>query len=384
MAVQKIKVEDFLGLAIEHPILDVRSPAEYSHAHIPGACSMPLFSDEERKITGTTYKQNSREDAIKIGLDFFGPKMRGMIEQTEDLLRTRSTEYPTTNTVLVHCWRGGMRSAGVAWLLDLYGFKVFTLAGGYKAFRQWTLQQFEKEYSLQVVGGFTGSGKTKVLAEMKKSGASVIDLEDLASHKGSAFGAINMPLQPSQEMFENKLAVELWRFVEAGNNNRNRIQNKSELSDTETFLTDLNNQPHPILWVEDESQRIGNVNIPLSFWKQIRGSSLLFLQVPFDERLAFLIQDYGKGDKDKLIEAVIRIQKRLGGLEAKTAIDLLQQDNLREAFRILLHYYDKQYKKGLHSRENYKELVTEVACEKVDAAANAQKISQIKTQKETA
>ncbi|MFZ1858338.1 MAG: rhodanese-like domain-containing protein, partial [Chitinophagaceae bacterium] len=135
MAIEKLHIEKFLELAKQHPVVDVRSPGEYAHAHIPGAYSLPLFTDEERKLVGTAYKQQSREQAIKIGLDFFGGKMRKMVEEVEQFgirsseLNSANTQLKTqhSKTVLVHCWRGGMRSAGVAWLLDLYGFKVYTL-----------------------------------------------------------------------------------------------------------------------------------------------------------------------------------------------------------------------------------------------------------------
>jgi tRNA 2-selenouridine synthase len=399
MAVQKINIEQFLQLAKNNPVIDVRSPGEFKHAHIPNAYSLPLFNDEERKVTGTIYKQQSREDAIKIGVEFFGPKMRGMIEEVEILLKEGNEAYQGSNTVLVHCWRGGMRSAGVAWLLDLYGFKVFTLSGGYKLFRQWVLQQFENEYNIQIVGGFTGSRKTKVLAEMKQSGANVIDLEALANHKGSAFGSMNMPPQPSQEMFENKLAVELWRIVD-----NSRATNDQEARETIEHVDkgirvnsnhhsstlpsfDSTIRPHPstpTIWIEDESQRIGNLNIPEPFWKQIRSKPVVFLQIPFEERLAFLISEYGGGNKEELINATYRIKKRLGGLEATRAVNFLLENNTRESFRILLHYYDKQYLKGLRSRENVEELVTEIACEKADAVLIAGRILQTKRETENA
>ena len=140
MAVRPIDIEKFIGLSEQHPVLDVRSPGEYHHAHIPGAHSFPLFDDAERKEVGTTYKHINREKAIKIGLDYFGPKMRPLVEQAEAI-----AEKSGSRTLLVHCWRGGMRSGAIAWLLDLYGFKVHTLIGGYKSFRRWTLEQFEKE-----------------------------------------------------------------------------------------------------------------------------------------------------------------------------------------------------------------------------------------------
>src|SRR5258705_5125928 len=121
--------------------------------------------------------------------------MRKMVEDTESIVISRESlaNDPGITTkdsrlVLVHCWRGGMRSAGIAWLLDLYGFKVYTLVGGYKVYRRWVLQQFEKEYPINILGGYTGSGKTEVLQTIAKKQQPVIDLEKLANHKGSAFG----------------------------------------------------------------------------------------------------------------------------------------------------------------------------------------------------
>ncbi len=353
MAVKKISIEEFIELSGTYPVLDVRSPGEYAHAHIPNAHSLPLFTDEERKVVGTLYKQESREKAIKKGLEYFGVKMVKMVDEAEAIIKNE------TKTVLVHCWRGGMRSAGVAWLLDLYGFKVYTLAGGYKTFRQWVLAQFKKDYAFKIIGGYTGSGKTEVLAAMQKKSMAVIDLEALANHKGSAFGGINMPEQPSQEMFENKMAVELFS-----------IQKKYSPESSPAL---------PTIYLEDESQRIGLVNIPMDIWKQMRTKSLLFIQIPFEERLKFITAHYGKGEKEKLVNAILRIKKRLGGLETKTAINFLLEDNITEAFRVLLHYYDKMYKKGLQNREGWEALCTDITYQTVDPTAMANKIIQHET-----
>jgi tRNA 2-selenouridine synthase len=195
VAIQRLTIKDFLQQSKDHVLLDVRSPGEYKHAHIPSAISFPLFTDEERKIVGTTYKQKSREDAIKIGLDFFGPKMRKMIEEVEHIISKRQTANASEanlKLVFVYCWRGGMRSAAIAWLLDLYGFKVHALAGGYKSFRNYVLQTFEQPFQFKILGGYTGSGKTEVLNELEKQGETIIDLEKIASHKGSAFGSFRI------------------------------------------------------------------------------------------------------------------------------------------------------------------------------------------------
>jgi len=378
VAIQKLTIEEFLKLAKQYPVLDVRSPGEYSHAQIPGAYNLPLFTDEERKSVGTTYKQQSREAAIKAGLDYFGVKMKKMVEEAESLivgrrpltekeLQANNEQRTSANVVLIHCWRGGMRSAGVAWLLDLYGFKVYTLVGGYKAYRKWVLAQFEKEYNFKIVGGYTGSGKTNVLHELLKQNKTIIDLEDLAIHKGSAFGSIAGKPQPKQEMFENLLA--------------------QALVDTGYKMQDMNdNDPGPgipdpasCIWLEDESQRIGNLQIPMPLWYTMRRSPVFFLDIPFEERLAYITEEYGKIEKERLAESILRIQKRLGGLDTKNAINFLEEGKLNDCFRILLNYYDKWYRKGLNNRENLASLLNKIPCMGVDTKTNVQKLLSCQT-----
>lgn len=358
MAITRLTTDEFLLLAKQFPVLDVRSPGEFTHAHIPGAVSLPLFTDEERKVVGTAYKQESKEIAIKIGLTYFGVKMVAMVEKVEAIVsghqaagthNQKAENGKAEKIVLVHCWRGGMRSAGVAWLLDLYGFTVYTLVGGYKAYRNWVLAQFLKEYPIRILGGYTGSGKTEVLQALEKKGETIIDLEALATHKGSAFGSLGLPEQPSQEMFENKLAGALHKVQE----------------DT---------QPTKPIWLEDESQRIGLVNIPTPFFTMMRSKKIFFLHIPFEQRLNFIVAGYGHFKKEQLVNAIIRIKKRLGGLETKTAINFLIEENLKECFAILLKYYDKYYEKGLYNRELFASLYHEIVVDTVAETSNADSI----------
>lgn len=348
MAVQKIDIDDFIletsasiGSSI---IIDVRSPAEFEHAHIPSALNLPLFDNEQRAMIGTTYKKQSREAAIKAGLPLFGNKMLAMVETVESWIAAAQKDNDLTKpTIYVHCWRGGMRSAAMAWLLDLYGYKVIQLTGGYKAYRNWVLTQFTIPYSLKVLGGYTGSGKTEILQALDKRNYAVIDLEGLAHHKGSAYGAIGQLPQPSQEMFENILATKLWEV------------NK-------------NNKP---IWIEDESQRIGTVLIPTPLFHLMRNSTCYFMTIPFEQRLAFIVEGYGKFDAQSLIEATERIQKRLGGLETKNAVAHIMQGELKEAFSILLKYYDKWYEKNAKNEVLPKIELIPVSSEMVDPAHNA-------------
>lgn len=341
MAVKRLSISEFVSMMEQYPILDVRSPSEYAHAHMKNAYSLPLFTDEERKVVGTAYKQQGKQPAIKIGLNYFGVKMAQMVNEVEALLASSSD--PTNKVVLVHCWRGGMRSAGVAWLLDLYGYTVYTLVGGYKAYRNWVLEQFTLTYSFNILGGYTGSGKTETLHALQALDQPIIDLEGLAHHKGSAFGNLGQPVQPSQEQFENLLAQSLYKMSEQ----------------------------HAYIWVEDESRRIGLVNIPAILFDQIRKSKLYFLDIPFTQRLQFILKGYGKFEKDKLMSAILRIKKRLGGLETKTAINFLIEDDVESSFTVLLNYYDKLYLKGAHNRDNPESVLQKIQVSTIDPAANA-------------
>jgi tRNA 2-selenouridine synthase len=306
-----ISLEAFFNLNI--PLIDVRTPLEFAQGHVPGAFNLPIFSNEERVQVGTTYKQQSREDAILLGFDLAGPKWSGFIR--EALL------IAPEKRIAVHCWRGGMRSGAMAWALGLYGFEVYTIAGGYKSYRRWTLSQFENPWKLTILGGLTGSGKTKILHALQSKGEQVIDLEDLAQHQGSAFGTMNRLVQPTQEQFENDFA---WAL--------------------------LQQDPVRSIWVEDESLTIGKRVIPGAFWKNMRSSQLVKLQVPEATRIAALVEEYGKLDRNFLIEGTTRVHKRLGPEQTKHAIAAINEGRLVDFIRLLLVYYDKNYQKGLEKR----------------------------------
>lgn len=351
MPVEQIHIDQFLQLSLDNPVLDVRSPAEFSHAHIPGSISVPIFTDLQREIIGKAYVQESRSIAVNHGLDFFSERMKIIpMEVNEIISNWQQNKGKSPSSILIHCWRGGMRSEAVAWLLNLFGYKIFLLKGGYKSFRRWSLVQFEKKYSLNILGGYTGTGKTEVLKELGKAGKNIIDLEGLANHKGSAFGGLGEPSQPSHEMFENLLAIELWKTEIKHNNNGYTKK--------------------PEIWLEDESVHIGAVGIPKIFWQQMRESPLYFLNIPFVERVKHIVASYGNFDKEKLIECILKIQKRLGGLNAKTAIEFLDHGELTAAFSVLLKYYDKMYTESLENRKEVQKQMTEISCS-VTTAENA-------------
>jgi tRNA 2-selenouridine synthase len=296
------------------PVLDVRAPAEFMHGHIPGAQNLPLFSDEERVRVGTTYKREGRAAAILLGFDLTGPKWSAFVREALILAPEKK--------IVLHCWRGGMRSAAMAWALDMSGFEIYLLEGGYKHYRQWVARQMERSYSLWVIGGMTGSGKTAILHELREAGEQVIDLEDLAQHQGSAYGSLNRLIQPTQEQFENNLAEVLSSI-----------------------------DPDKKTWIEDESQNIGKCQLTQTFWHQLRNAPLFDLQVPVEERVVSLVKEYGCLDKDFLVECTVRIGKRLGPEQMKDAIAAICEDRMEEFIRLVLVYYDKTYRKGLITRE---------------------------------
>ena len=343
--IMQVSIEELIKVIVHHLIIDVRTPAEYEQAHIPGAINIPLFTNKQRAVIGTAYKQQSKEVAIKIGLDYFGPHMRPMVEALDEIMK-KHTGSDEKQPIYIHCWRGGMRSAAVAWLFRFYGYPVHVLNGGYKSYRQWTATQFEKDYKFSVVGGYTGSGKTEILKELASQNQPIIDLEGLAKHKGSAFGNLNREAQPSQEMFENLLALEL--YIK---------QNHKEQ-----------------FWLEDESQRIGNINIPKTFWDNMRKKTVYFINIPFEARLTFIIKYYASFSKESIADAIERIKKRLGPLETKNALAFLAEDNYKDCFAVLLQYYDKLYKKGLMDRDEKNLQIINIDAATVDEIANAQKL----------
>ncbi|MDD4655717.1 MAG: tRNA 2-selenouridine(34) synthase MnmH [Bacteroidales bacterium] len=309
---KEIQIEKFLELSNTTPIIDVRSPAEYEQAHIPGALNLPLFSNEERELVGTIYKQKGKVKAVTAGLEIVGPKL---VTFTKFALSLKS------ESILIHCWRGGMRSASMAWLLETVELKCNILTGGYKSYRTYIREQLEKPYNIVLLGGFTGSGKTDLLKILDANGRQIIDLEGIAHHKGSAFGAIGQTAQPSTEMFENILYEQL-----------------SKLDPT---------QP---IWVEDESHNIGRDFIPEPFWLQMRKSPLVVVDATFKQRVERLIRDYGGFPAEKLKASIQKIEKRLGYDKCKLALEACENNNLDTAAEICLLYYDKAYKNQLVNR----------------------------------
>ena len=326
-----VRTNDFLFLDPEVPILDVRSPGEYETGHIPNALSFPLFSDDERAMVGTLYKQESKKKAVKKGLEIVGPKMVDFIEEAEKF---------NSSKLAIYCWRGGMRSESMAWLLGQYGFETIVLEGGYKAYRNTLHTFFDQKLPLKVVTGYTGSKKTAFLHLLKAKGEQVVDLEGLAQHQGSRFGNEKSRDQPATEHFQNLVYQEFMRF-------------------------DLNKT----IWVEDESMRIGQVSLMENFYKQKNESAHVFIEIEKSQRVEFLIEDYGALSKEQLSGATQAISKKLGHDNATKAIDAIIENDLKTAVEIILTYYDRQYHKSISSKEHLIEGHYKIDIKKLDNLA---------------
>ncbi len=314
MAEVILTLENFWTLREQLPLVDARSEGEFAQSHITGAINIPILDNAERIQVGTLYKQAGPEKATLKGFELVGPRFH--LIQREALRK-----FPAKKLIL-YCWRGGMRSQILSWLLTQVGFEIYRLEGGYKTYRSFTYAAVRKSYPLLVLGGKTGAAKTVLLQKLKERGEQVVDLEGLANHKGSSFGAIGQPAQPTVEQFENLLAEQL----------------------REIHLDQA-------LWVENESRRIGQIILPDSFYLQMTQSPRIEIDKTEEVRIAHIASEYAALDQGELSAAVLRLQKRLGGDRTKQALEAIQTNQPEIWIPILLLYYDKTYEFDLERHE---------------------------------
>lgn len=298
-----------MELARSVPVVDVRSPKEFAEGHINGAVNIALFSDEERALIGTMYKQQGRDHAVSKGLEVVGPKMASLAQAAKDMAKG--------GRLLVHCWRGGMRSNSMAWLFEQAGIQCTVLTGGYKAYRNHLLASFTGITNLIVLEGATGTGKTDILHRLKGMGEQVIDLEGIASHRGSAFGSYGMGPQPTSQQFQNDLFGQ-WAALDTS---------------------------RPV-WVEGESLTIGRVYLPHPFWEAMNRARIVEADMPRELRAQRLVADYGTLPTEMLAEGIGRITDQFGGNRVKQALQLLDSGDLYQVALLLLEYYDERYLYG--------------------------------------
>jgi tRNA 2-selenouridine synthase len=288
-------------------VLDTRSPKEYAQGHIPQALNLPLLDDEQRHQVGICYKEKGQEAAVELGFDLVGPYFSQKIKEAKKLAPTRK--------VLIYCWRGGLRSNIMAWLLSTSGFDVHLLKGGYKEYRGLVLETLRQARRFVVITGKTGSGKTELLISLAKSGEVVLDLEGLASHKGSSFGSLGQPAQPSQEHFENTITEIL-----------NPIPNDCSV------------------FVEDESRRIGQLLVPDGIFNQLIKAPCIALEIDSVVRQKRILDEYGRFDKSLLHERTLALSRRMGPEKCKEALEALAADDFGHWSTMMIDYYDKSYR----------------------------------------
>mgnify|MGYP002681757568 FL=1 len=305
-------IENFLR--IDAPCVDVRSPSEYTHGHIPDAINIPLLDDEVRKQVGIAFVQQGRVSAVKIGISLTSYWLPVIIDEMIRVSLDRQLK--------IYCWRGGMRSAAAAFLARLAGLNPVLLVGGYKSFRRYVHQSFIFPWKFIVIGGMTGSGKTELLFRLAEMHHQVLDLEGLANHKGSVFGGLMQPPQPTTEQFENLIWQQLSSF----------------------------NPQFPV-WVEDESISIGRCFIPKPIFDRMQASPLIFLDIPSEQRAERLAKEYGQANPEELAAMVWKIRKRLGLQQTQTITQLILQYRFKEACLMILQFYDKAYSIGLSRRD---------------------------------
>lgn len=332
--IQEIYIKDCLEIKV--PIIDVRSPGEYKKGHIPGAFNIPLFTDAERAHVGTVYTKCSSEKAQELAFHYLNPKLTHFVIEARKIAFTRKA--------VVYCWRGGMRSAAFAKHLTDNGFdKVSVIKGGYKAYRTYLHSMFDIPYNLRIIGGYTGSGKTEVIRELRKMRFQAVDLEELARHKGSAFGTMKGLVQPTTEQFENEL-FDVWHGFDYS-------------------------QP---IWLEDESHNIGGVNIPMNLYRQMQKNPVYFLDIPKKERAKYIVSQYANTSSNVLADAINRISRRLGGQNTRNALRFLTERKLYEAAMLCLNYYDKSYVRGMRLHDQGKIVKISRPC--IDSVENTKSI----------
>jgi tRNA 2-selenouridine synthase len=311
--IKSIEADRFLELARFQPVVDVRSPNEYAQGHIPESVNIPLFNNEERAIIGILYKNSGREAAVIKGLDIVGPKMSEFVKKVHSITKEKD--------VLVHCWRGGMRSENMAWLFSQAGYTVSVLKGGYKAYRKYIRSSFSNPAKIFILGGLTGSGKTDVLHALENHHEQILDLEKISCHKGSVFGSFGQKIQPTNEQFENEIYSTWSQF---------------------DFTRHV--------WIEDESRAIGNVNIPEPLFDQITHPALMIrIECAREMRVNRLVKEYSQFDKEELRGALVKIGEKLGD-RIKTANLALNESDYKAVADIVLNYYDKSYEHSFSRR----------------------------------
>jgi len=342
------QIDDLASLFINDiPMLDVRAPVEFEQGAFPNSVNIPLMTDEEREAVGIRYKEQGQDAAILLGAELVTEEGRAKRKKAWAAFFEKYSEYKTAKNRgggVLYCFRGGLRSQiSQQWILDETGLDQPRVAGGYKAMRRFLIDSIDRisgEIPIVILGGRTGSGKTRVLKQLNNS----IDLEGLANHRGSAFGPTATP-QPTQINFENALAIDLLKQEAAG---------------------------ATLLVIEDEGRNVGSVGVPQSLFDAMQRAPIVKLEVSQEERNQVSIEEYivdtqshfdlvygeeegAKKLSEHLLNSLSKIQKRLGGvryqeakLQMESAIEKRLTTGELDGFipvvkTLLVDYYDPMY-----------------------------------------
>lgn len=294
-------------------LIDVRTPLEFAEATIPGAVNVPIFSNEERVLVGTTFKQQGKIAARRLGVELVSPKIPELVRMVDEARQGH------LGPVIVFCWRGGMRSLAITSFLNLAGIPARQLVGGHKGFRRKVVDFFEHQDwpPIFVLRGLTGVGKTRALHALARQGYPVVDLEGLANHRGSAFGALGLEPQPSQKMFE----ALLWDRLE-------QLKNKK------------------FLLTEGESLHIGRLMVPKRFHQAMQVETSLWLTASLETRTQIILEEYPALDqlREQFEKPLVSLKERLGKEKLNELRNLLNAGEWHSLVReLMIYYYDPLY-----------------------------------------